>query len=133
MQIKITPDKEKAKALIAMASITLERLNETSKEKYPTNTLTDYYDVMHKLMEAIAYTQGVKIKGEGAHQELIDYVCRKFELEEGIRHFIQELRGYRNQISYEGFMITPAFIMTNQSKIEQVISRLIGLAEHLMI
>jgi ferredoxin len=60
-----------------MAEITLERLRTTDKEKYPANTLTDYYDTIHKLMEAIALLSGIKTKGEGSHQELIDYVAKK--------------------------------------------------------
>ncbi|HIH37707.1 hypothetical protein J4460_07840 [Candidatus Woesearchaeota archaeon] len=54
MKILIKPDKQKAKALQKMAEITLQRLKELDPEKYPSNTLTDYYDVLHKLMDAIA-------------------------------------------------------------------------------
>ncbi len=129
MQIKIVPDKEKARALIKMAKITIERLKETNKERYPANTLSDYYEIIHKLMEAIAYVQGIKIKGEGAHQELIDFVCKKSKISETIRLFIQELRDYRNHISYEGFAINPNYIKTNENKIEQIISQLILLSE----
>ena len=132
MQIKINPDKEKAKALIKMANITLERLKETNKEKYPANTLTDSYDIIHKIMESITYIQGVKIKGEGAHQEIIDYVCKKFGIAEPTRIFIQELRDYRNNISYEGFAINSNYIKTNEKKIELIINQLMGLAEHLL-
>ena len=51
MIIKITPDIQKSKALIEMARITLQRLNTTDIYKYPSNTLTDYYDIIHKLIE----------------------------------------------------------------------------------
>ena len=73
MITKIKPDKQKSESLKKLAEITLERLNKTSIEDYPSNTLLDYYDVIHKLMEALTLNEGVKIKGEGAHQELIDY------------------------------------------------------------
>lgn len=129
MQIKITPDKQKTKALMDMAKISLSRLNETDKEKYPTNTLTDYYDIIHKIMEAIAYIEGVKIKGEGAHQELIEYICKKYNIEEPIRIFLQELREYRNRISYEGFMINKEYIKVNIKKIEGIIDRFIKLTK----
>ena len=120
-------DKQKAKALIEMAKISLKRLNEIDKEKYPTNTLTDYYDIIHKIMEAITYIEGIKIKGEGAHQELIDYICKKQNIEESTRIFLQELREYRNRISYEGFMINKEYIKFNIKKIEEIISRFIRL------
>lgn len=127
MQIKVQSDIQKAKALVEMAKITLERLKETDKDKYPTNTLTDYYDIMRKVMEAMVSLIGIKIKGEGAHQEIIDYICKHYGFEESSRQFIQELRDYRNRISYEGFMVTPNYIKTNAKKIESIISRLISL------
>ncbi len=36
---KVKQDEQKAKSLLFMAQITLERLNETSKLKYPSNIL----------------------------------------------------------------------------------------------
>ncbi|VVB81039.1 Uncharacterised protein [uncultured archaeon] len=124
MKIKITPDKAKAKSLLEMAKITLERLKETDKNKYPANTLTDYYDVLHKVMEAITSIEGLKFKGEGAHQELIDHICTAHKQDESIRIFLQELREYRNRIAYEGFTVTDDYIKTNSDKIETIISTL---------
>jgi len=118
MIIKTEPDIQKAKALIEMAKITLERLKELDIEKYPTNTLSDYYDILHKLMEALNYIDGFKTKGEGAHKELIDRVCKNNGLDESIRQFLQEMREYRNRISYEGFMIKPGYITQNNKKIK---------------
>ena len=131
--IKIKPDKQKARSLIDTAKITLERLKETNIEKYPTNTLTDYYDIIRKLMEALASIDGIKIKGEGAHQKIIDYICKKYDLEESTRLFIQELRDYRNRISYEGFMIKENDIKQNHQKIEGIINKLIKLNKKLKI
>ena len=91
MIIKVEPDKQKAESLKKMAEITLERLHKTDLEKYPSNTLIDYYDAIHKLLEAITSRNGIKIKGEGAHQELIDYVARQYNLDEKTRQFLQAL------------------------------------------
>lgn len=123
--MKIMPDKQKAASLKETAKITLERLKETNLEKYPTNTLTDYYDIIRKLMEALASIEGIKIKGEGAHQKIIDYVCEKYNLGEAARQFIQQLRDHRNRISYEGFMIKESYIKQNCQKIEKIIEQLI--------
>jgi hypothetical protein len=60
----ITPDKQKSESLRKMAEITLERLEKTNIEEYPSNTLLDYYDAIHNLMEAITAKNGIKIKGE---------------------------------------------------------------------
>lgn len=125
--MKIMPDKQKAISLKESAKITLERLKETNLEKYPTNTLTDYYDILRKLMEALTSIEGIKIKGEGAHQKIIDYVCEKYDLGEATRQFIQQLRDHRNRISYEGFLINESYIKQNHEKIENIIDQLIEL------
>lgn len=75
-------------------------------------------------MEALASLKGYKMKGEGAHKELIDYVCEEFGFEEGSRLFLQEMRNYRNRISYEGFMIKENYVSQNEEKIEDIVHRL---------
>ena len=99
------PDRQKSDALKKMAEVTLERLKKTDAEKYPSNTLTDYYDSLHKLMEALALSEGIKFKGDGAHQELIDYVCSRYKFGESTRVFLQEMRDFRNRVNYEGFFV----------------------------
>jgi hypothetical protein len=124
MIIKGQPDLQKAKALRAMAEITLERLEETDMEKYASNTLTDYYDILHKLMEAAALSRGVKIKGDGAHRELIDYLAEQRILDQAARIFLQELREYRNRIAYEGFTIPASYIHQHKERLRRIIARL---------
>ena len=128
MIIKTTPDKNKASALIIMAEITLERLKSTDKLKYPANTLNDYYDIIHKLMEAAASINGMKIKGDGAHKELIDFISASMALSEGKRVFLQQLREYRNRMHYEGFAIRDIFINANEALILEIINTI---KEHL--
>ena len=124
MITKVKPDKSKSLSLKTMAKITLERLEKTEKENYPSNTLSDYYDVIHKLMEAITLREGAKFRGEGAHQELIDYVVQKYGFDEQIRQFLQQMRDYRNRISYEGFVVHKNYIVMNIGKIEEIIKKL---------
>jgi len=124
MIVNISPDEQKSKSLKMMAEVTLERLENTDKEKYPANTLTDYYDVIHKLMEALSLRNGAKISGEGAHQELIDYIAKQGAFDEQARQFLQLMRNYRNRISYEGFMVHKNYIMLNQGKIKEIIKLL---------
>lgn len=121
MIVKISPDGQKASALKKMAEITLERLSQTDVEKYPSNTLDDYYDVIHKLAEALLLLKGFKTKGEGAHQELIDFVSKEIGLAEQTREFLQQMRDYRNRISYEGFMIDKNYILFNEKRIKAII------------
>ncbi|MEK6950252.1 MAG: hypothetical protein AABX13_00825 [Nanoarchaeota archaeon] len=124
MIIKITPDKQKSAALVAIAKITLERLEKTETERYPSNTLLDYYDIIHNLLEALTVQEGIKVKGEGAHQELIEYVVKHYGFSEQTRQFLQQLREYRNRISYEGFMVNLEFIRANTLKVEFIITLL---------
>ena len=119
MKILIEKDKEKAKSLLHIAKISLTRLNEFDKLKYPTNTLTDYYDIIHKLMESLSLLEGIKIKGEGAHQELIDYICKKYNFKKSEWIFLHELRDYRNRISYEGFNINVDYIKIISQKLKK--------------
>jgi hypothetical protein len=127
MIVKCKKDVQKSESLKKMAKITLERLKKTEIEKYPSNTLLDYYDTIHKLLEALTLREGIKIKGDGAHQELIDYVSKKQNFGEGTRKFIQQMRDYRNRISYEGFMIHKNYISLNKNKIEEIIDNLFKL------
>lgn len=124
MKIKISIESQKASMLMRMADMTLKRLKETDTKKYPSNTLTDYYDIIHKILEAISLSDGVKIKGEGAHKELIDYVSESHGLNTSEKIFLQELREYRNRISYEGFMVTTDYIFMNKTKIEDIICKI---------
>lgn len=43
MIIRIRPDRQKSESLKKMAEITLQRLNKTDMEEYPSNTLLDHY------------------------------------------------------------------------------------------
>ncbi len=124
MITKVQPDNQRAASLKDGARITLERLKETTIEKYPSNTLVDYYDSVHKLLEAFALVHGIKIKGDGAHQELIEYASKEIPFDESTRIFLQQLREYRNRISYEGFTIGLDYIEKNQKRILEIIRKL---------
>lgn len=128
MIIRIQKNEQKARALITISKITLERLKETNIEKFPSNSLTDYYTIIRNLLEAITSLEGIKIKGDGAHIEIINYVCKEYELGESTRQFIQELRDYRNRTYYEGFIIKKEYIQRNKTKIEQIILKLMKLS-----
>lgn len=96
-------------------------------EEYPTNSLIDFYDIIHNLMEAVTLKEGVKAKGDGAHQELIDYVASKYSIGEQNRRFLQEMRDSRNRISYEGFTVSKNYIINNKEKIIEIIDKLLAL------
>ena len=75
-------------------------------------------------MEALTLKEGTKVKGEGAHQELIDYVTKQKKIDEQMNQFLQQMRDYRNRISYEGFMIHKNYIDLNKEVIRRIIKHL---------
>lgn len=115
-----SPNPAKAEALKNMALITLERLEATDKLAYPSLTLLDYYEAIHKLLEALLAQEGIKVYGEGAHQELIDFTTKRYELSEAQRVFLHELRTYRNKISYEGFSVTQEYVERNETRLKGI-------------
>ena len=129
----VYPDKQRAKALVEMAKITMERLKTTAILNFPSNTMTDYYDIIHKLLEAIGLLDGVKARGEGAHQEIIDYICKNHNLGESTRIFLQDMRDYRNRIYYEGFMVKKEYIQHNLDKINSIVSKLNNLIKDKLV
>ena len=131
MKITIKPDKAKAKSLKEMSVTTLKRLEETDMNKYPSNTLKDYYDIIKELMESLLYLKGVKMKGEGAHYETIEYVCKEYNLNEASRIFLQNMREYRNRIAYEGFSIQESYIRLNNKQIKQILKILLELTKEI--
>lgn len=129
MILKIEPDKQKAKSLKQMALITLERLRKTDLEKYPSNTLKDYYEIIMQLMKSLNYLNGVKIKGDKAHYETIEIICKRYNFKENLKIFLQDMRYLRNRISYEGFNIKVNYIKQNSKKIEDIIKKLVNLLD----
>lgn len=121
---KVTIDKQKAIALNKTAFKTIERINETDIEKYAANVLKDYYDAIHELLESITCLDGIKISGKGAHEKLINYISKTYKLDESNKIFLQELRNYRNRISYEGLSIESDYIIRNKNKINFIIESL---------
>ena len=124
MILKIKPDLQKSESLKKMAQITLERLRKTNIEEYPSNTLLDYYDIIHQLLDAILLRKGVKIKGDGAHYEIIEHAALQKIISEQTRLFLQQMREYRNRISYEGFMVHQNYITLNHGQILKIIEQL---------
>lgn len=124
MKRKISVDKNRALALKKMSGISLERLNAFDKLKYPSNTLDDYYDILHQLMESLSLLNGFKFSGDSAHKELIDWICFYLNFNDQEKYFLQTIRNYRNKISYEGFFVKPNFIKQNDAKILEIIKKL---------
>lgn len=124
MKLFVEQDQQKSNAIALMAKITLNRLQETNTEKYPANTLIDYYCIIHKLIEAKTYRAGIKFSGEGAHKQLIHFAYKSKYICEQEHQFLQEMRNLRNRIAYEGFNLNKIYFKNNQKRIDLIIKKL---------
>ena len=99
------PDKQRADALVKMAEISLKRLRETNLEKYPSNSVVDLYDIIHKYADAIFARRGIKFRGDGAHHEIIEELATLQILTDTQLTLIKQMRTIRNRIQYEGYFV----------------------------
>jgi hypothetical protein len=120
----ITPDKNKTKSLKKMAEELFERVRKFPLQDYPSPNLSDLYDVIHMLLDAIFIMEGIKFKGDGAHIELIDEAKKEEYLTDQEHSLIQQIRGIRNRYKYEGYSVKGEFITRNEKKIISIIENL---------
>lgn len=123
--IRITPNKEKAQSMLKMVETTIEMIKTISQQRFPSNILKDYYDVVRELLSIIVLLDGYKTTGEGAHKKLIEYIEKKYkQITKGEIISIDGLRILRNKIVYDGFFITEEYLARKIPEIEQTIIKL---------
>ena len=123
--VKVTPDKERAKSIMKMAETTLELVKSVDAERFSSNVLKDYYDVIRELLSITLLLDGLKTQGEGAHKKLIEYVGRAYTLfTEHELSLIDDLRIVRNKIAYDGFLVPSDYLPRNKKAIETIIDKL---------
>jgi hypothetical protein len=125
MIIKITPNIEKSRSILRMIDETLAMINEISIEKYPSNIIKEYYDIIRELISVVLLLDGYKTSGESAHKELIEYLNKNYKefakFEIGL---LNDLRILKNRISYDGFFVKKDYVLRKQFAILKVISKL---------
>lgn len=123
--IRVTPDKIKAKSILKMAEITLEMVKTIDENKFPSNAIKEYYEIIRELISALLLLDGYKTYGEGAHKRVIDYLEKNYKqfLDYEIST-INELRIIRNRISYDGFFVQEDYINRKKEVIEAIINKL---------
>ena len=128
--IKVTPNKEKAKSILRMVDKTLEMINELSVEKYPSNIIKEYYDVIRELLSILLLFDGYKTIGEGAHKTLIDYIKKNYKQFSNYEIFLMDdLRITRNKIAYDGFFVRGDYVNRRKEDIIKLINKLKGVIE----
>lgn len=126
--IRITPDKERARSMLATSNSTLEAIGKLMANEYPQVVVTMYYDVVRELMSAILLADGYKTYGEGAHKQLIDYIEANYkQLQEYEIRLLDELRTSRNRILYYGTGVSDYYMKRREGKIKTIIAKLQGI------
>jgi len=125
MIIKITPDFEKSKSILRMIDKSLAMINEINIERYPSNVVKEYYDIIRELISVILLLDGYKTFGEYAHKELIEYLEMNYkEFAKLEINLLNDLRILRNRVAYDGFFIKKDYILRKQFAILELISKL---------
>lgn len=126
--IKITPNKEKAKSILKMVETTLEMIKTIDANKFPTNLIKEYYEILKELMITILLLDGYKTEGEGAHKKLIEYIGENYkQFTEYEISLLDDLRIKRNKISYDGFFIKEDYLKRKEKDIQNIITKLKGI------
>ncbi len=123
--IRVTPNKERAKHILKIAEMTIERIQRVDVKEFVTLTTKDYYDVIKELMTAVALLDGYKSEGDGAHKKLIEYIEIKYkELKKHEIQTIDDMREKRNRTYYEGLFIPEDYLEKRREDIKSVITKL---------
>jgi len=123
--IKVLPDNEKAKSILRMVETTSEMVKQIDADKFPSNVIKEYYDIIRELISIILLLDGFKATGEGAHKMQIDYLEENYkEFDKSEIELIDDLRIKRNKISYDGFFVTTSYAMKRLDGINKTIDKL---------
>ena len=119
--IKITNDKERARALYEIVAETLEELEDIKKAK-PHRKIKEYYELIIQLITGIMYSDGFKTL---SHLGLIDYLKKEYEeFSESEIKIIDSLRKLRHGIIYYGRKSGEEFLINNEEEIISIINKI---------
>lgn len=129
--IEVTPNKEKAKSMLAMAKTRIEMLESVDSAKYTTLVVEGHYEAIKELIFSILSLDGYKTIGEGAHRMLIEYLSEAYSAEFSRSEicFLDDLRKIRNRINYAGFFVKEDYLERNKGTIVEIIRKLIAIID----
>lgn len=120
--VKITPNKEKAKSLLKMVETTLAMIKDINADKFSSNVIKEYYEVLRELMTSLLLLDGYKTMGEGAHKSLIEYINKNYDFTGYEISLLDDLRILRNKIAYDGFFVKKDYLDRKKKDILKIIS-----------
>ncbi len=123
MIIRVTPDKERVKSMLKLIKNREDFIPSIDIEKFSTIVGENYYEIIKELATALILLDGLKVTGEGAHKELIDYLLNYGFSEDEIL-LMNDLRIKRNKSFYEGKMIDKDYLLSKKDKFLKLIKKL---------
>ncbi len=103
---KTTPNKERARSLIAESERKMHSLKEQLekigiKDENANDYVEHCYDIIMHLIRAKLYLEGYSVSGQGAHEAEISYL-RVLKFTENDVRFMDQMRYFRNGMLYYG-------------------------------
>jgi len=124
---KVKPDKEMAKAIFKMVKIRLKEVKTKDRNEFASLIIEDYYEIIKESITALMAIEGYKTL---SHEVLIGFLKQFFpQFSESEIFLADHLRRLRNKIAYKGFFIGPDFLERNESKIKNLIAKLLHTLE----
>lgn len=125
---KISPDKERARSLVKLASLRYGKIKTFDEEKESSLIAEGYYEVAKELITAILFADGYKTL---SHKDLIEYLGLHYSKEFNNLDItlLDHLRRLRNNIVYYGSFVEPSYIKRNKEDVHKIISKLLELCD----
>ena len=124
MIIRITPDKERAKSILALIKERESFVATINPQQFPTLAMENYYEIIKELATCLLLIDGQRAVGEQAHKDLLEYLANYREFFQHDLVFLNDLRIKKNNSSYDGKKIEPVYLANNKTKILEIIDRL---------
>lgn len=127
--IKTTPDRERAKSLVEMASVRLDSISvmeQADPKKFTSKVVEEYYETILELITAIMCLDGYKTRSDaaGAHIASISYMRNYRELKGHEMGLLDDLRKKRIGIKYYGRHVDNDYLQRNEKDIKNLIGKL---------
>lgn len=127
--IKIEKDQERAKSLLGLTSLRINKLSNFDIEKESSLLAESYYEICKEFITALLFLEGYKTL---SHKDLIGYIKLNYKekFSENEINAIDTLRKRRNSIVYYGIFVDSSYIKRNKPVFENVISKLKKIIEN---
>lgn len=119
---RITPDLEKARALLKVIQLREKNISFMDKAEMSTLIIESYYEIIKELITGIMSADGYKTT---SHELLIAYLAEFYK--EFLRNeliTLDQLRKLRNDIAYRGVIIESDYLERNEKTIQKIILKL---------